>query len=90
MILTEQIMTILNNDKRDNISIELYSEESKLYASMQFDLRYSREIVMKYDFNAKLTIKFKNLKQLESHLEYQFNLTDWSAYKISDVSEITF
>ena len=45
---------------------------------------------MKYDFNAKLTIKFKNLKQLESHLEYQFNLTDWSAYKISDVSEITF
>ncbi len=88
MTLTNQILEILS--KEENVSVELYNSTTKLYSSMQFDLRFKKEIVTTYDFAAITANKYKSINELKSHLNETFSLTDWSSYEISSVDKITY
>jgi len=90
MTLSNQIIEVLNKEAGENVSIELYSSEKQMYTSIQFNLRQSKQVVSTYDFAAVTANSYRDMKEVEAHLQSTLDTTGWSSYEINSVDKIVY
>ena len=89
MTLSNQIIEVLNKEAGENVSIELYSSEKQMYTSIQFNLRQSKQVVSTYDFAAVTANSYRDMKEVEAHLQH-LNTEGWNSYEINSVDKIVY